>query len=249
MNTAVAMRSRPSAASAGSAAAEDFNRLLQACDAARRLAPSAIARIALAHHADEGDRARRIEAALPEVERLGAALAAMREGDQGKGVPRDSSRAVIQEMEAGERAAIDEAAARFKRLAEHARAGEIPAGDVMDSLLDHAMDKFLPAADSYAQIARRLREAASEGEESQARRSMKVIETAIAEIDHISRSVNLISLNASVEAARAGEAGKGFAVIAAEIQELSAKAQAAVKNVRARLSGAGENGKPAGARH
>jgi methyl-accepting chemotaxis protein len=50
--------------------------------------------------------------------------------------------------------------------------------------------------------------------------------------------VNLISLNASVEAARAGEAGKGFAVIAAEVQALSAKAQAAVKNVRSRLPGA-----------
>ena len=235
MSTAVAARPRP----APSAAAEDFRRLLQVCDAARRLATSAIARTALAHHAQENDRARRLDAAAPEVERLNAAIAAMRDGDPGQGVSREAARAVSGELDAPARAAIDEAAARFKRLAEHARAGAIPDAQDLDGLLDHAMDAFLPAADAYAAATRRLREAASEGEESAARRSMKVIETAIAEIDHISRSVNLISLNASVEAARAGEAGKGFAVIAAEIQELSAKAQAAVKNVRARLAGAG----------
>lgn len=40
-------------------------------------------------------------------------------------------------------------------------------------------------------------------------------------IADISRSVRLISLNASVEAARAGDAGRGFAVIAAEIKSLA----------------------------
>ena len=239
MSTAVAARPRPAPA-ASAAAADDYRRLLQACDSARRLAPSVIARVALAHHAEDFDRDRRLEEAAPEVERLNAALAAMREGDPGQGVSREAARAATAEMDQEARAALEEAATQFRRLAEHVGALEAPQDPgTLDALLDHTMDAFLPAADIYAQATRRLREAASEGEESAARRSMKVIETAIAEIDHISRSVNLISLNASVEAARAGEAGKGFAVIAAEIQELSAKAQAAVKNVRARLAGAG----------
>ena len=61
----------------------------------------------------------------------------------------------------------------------------------------------------------------------------KLITTAISQIDHISTSINLISVNASVEAARAGEFGKGFAVIAAEIQSLSSQSKQAVDDIRA----------------
>lgn len=227
-------RSRPAA----SLTVDDFRRLIQACDEARRLAPSAIARTALAHHAPPQDRDARLAAALPELERLCSVVDALREGDAALGVPRDAARQALAEMEMSARSVIGEAASRFGDLAGHARRGSMPEAGVLDALLDHAMDNFMPAADAYAAVAQQLCAAAGEGEETAARRSMKVIETAISEIDHISRSVNLISLNASVEAARAGEAGRGFAVIAAEIQELSAKAQAAVKNVRARLSGA-----------
>lgn len=60
----------------------------------------------------------------------------------------------------------------------------------------------------------------------------KVMEAAVSEIDNISTSINLISLNASVEAARAGQYGKGFAVIASEIQELSQRSKQAVDRVR-----------------
>ncbi len=62
-----------------------------------------------------------------------------------------------------------------------------------------------------------------------------LMESAFAEIDYISTSINLISINASVEAARAGEAGKGFAVIASEIQQLSWRSKQAVEKVRADL--------------
>ncbi|MEO0386093.1 MAG: methyl-accepting chemotaxis protein [Pseudomonadota bacterium] len=63
-----------------------------------------------------------------------------------------------------------------------------------------------------------------------------LIKSAMQEIDNISMSINLISLNASVEAARAGEAGRGFAVIAAEIQSLSSDSKKAVDSIRQRLT-------------
>jgi methyl-accepting chemotaxis protein len=192
----------------------------------------------LAHHAPAADRTARLAAAFPELERLCAAVDAMREGDAERGIPRDAARQALEGIGAADRSVISDAAPKFADLAAHARKGAMSEAGALDAVLDHAMERFLPIADTYAGVARQLRNAAAEGEESAARRSMKVIETAITEIDHISRSVKQVSLNASVEAARAGEAGRGFAVIAAEIQELSAKAQAAVKNVRARLAGA-----------
>jgi len=65
--------------------------------------------------------------------------------------------------------------------------------------------------------------------------SKSLMESAFSEIDYISTSINLISINASVEAARAGEAGKGFAVIASEIQQLSWRSKQAVEKVRNNL--------------
>jgi len=59
-----------------------------------------------------------------------------------------------------------------------------------------------------------------------------LITSAIAQIDHISTSINMISVNASVEAARAGEFGKSFAVIAAEIQSLSSQSKQAIQKIR-----------------
>jgi len=230
----ISARARPASAFT----IDDSRHLILACDASRRLAPSRYARTALAHDAPAQDRVARLDAALPQIARLCATIGAMREGDSDPSVPHEAARQACEVLGPGAHGVIAEAAACVADLAMHARKGPRHGARALDSLSDHAMDSFLPAADGYSTVARNLRDTAAEGEESVARRSMKVIETAIAEIDRISRSVNLISLNASVEAARAGEAGKGFAVIAAEVQTLLAKVQAAVKNVRSRLPGA-----------
>lgn len=65
---------------------------------------------------------------------------------------------------------------------------------------------------------------------SEARRSQKVVQTAIERINEISQSVRLISLNAAVEASHAVAAGRGFSVIAEEIRSLSEQIESATQD-------------------
>lgn len=56
-------------------------------------------------------------------------------------------------------------------------------------------------------------------------------------ITGIAHKTQLLALNATIEAARAGDAGRGFSVVASEVKQLAASAQASVEDINALVAG------------
>ena len=83
---------------------------------------------------------------------------------------------------------------------------------------------------------------ASTNQAAESSEQLDRLNTAVAGVDEIVRSINdvaeqtnLLALNATIEAARAGEAGKGFAVVASEVKTLAAQTQKLTEEIGKRL--------------
>lgn len=66
-------------------------------------------------------------------------------------------------------------------------------------------------------------------------KKVEAVSNNLAQINEISDSTNILSLNAAIEAARAGESGKGFAVIANEVKKLSEMTKNISNEIRVEL--------------
>lgn len=107
------------------------------------------------------------------------------------------------------------------RVADVGRFAKIILADV-----DEKVTAFLAALDEYV----------AEVEAGSREKEREIIKSAVGEIQTISMSINLISINASIEAARAGAAGRGFGVIANEIQTLSMRSQESLQKIMVNVS-------------
>lgn len=135
-----------------------------------------------------------------------AALDWIRSRSQSNGALCDQGRALLKRLDALEQA-IDDAPDQVIQLTLQVTA---PLTAFMQLLEE---DVIAPLrAESAAARERRAQESQTAAESAR---------MAMVEISQISRSVRLISLNASVEAARVGDQGRGFAVIAGEIKALA----------------------------
>lgn len=63
----------------------------------------------------------------------------------------------------------------------------------------------------------------------------------VAEMQGISRQINLLAVNATIEAARAGNAGKGFAVVAQEVKKLADESASFTEEIEHLISGIDAN--------
>jgi len=109
-------------------------------------------------------------------------------------------------------------------------------GDTIQSRATSMMERVEESNKIYDELINKLNESASSNLELAAKvnnlyEKAYKIQNIADTVNDISRSTNLLSLNASIEAAKASESGAGFAVVAKEIRKLAVRSSAQAKEI------------------
>jgi methyl-accepting chemotaxis protein len=134
-------------------------------------------------------------------------------------------RVLLERLQGSSRAISDEATGCLQEVEKISRSCRESAG----MSRQHSNEAAAVAAQIQAMTARL--HGLTETTQSLARSRSDIARLAV-EIDGISATTRLLSLNAAVEAARAGAAGRGFSVIASSVRKLSEDTQHAALQIR-----------------
>jgi len=129
----------------------------------------------------------------------------------------------LEETALGARA-VSDAAGRTRELTDQLRSRSATSFDAVQRALERLNDVERSAAENVAAM-----RAAAE--------SSSVIVSLLEVIEDISRSTNMLAINAAIQAAHAGDAGRGFAVVADEIKRLAESTRGSVRSIGETLAG------------
>jgi methyl-accepting chemotaxis protein len=159
------------------------------------------------------------------LERLGAVLAAVKEGDLRARARLESGPLAPLGQELDE--ALDKLCETFVKIAASA-AGLGDSVEAIERFTQLVAERVGRQGTGLAEVSRRLQGLGARSEEVG-----QIVEL----LEDVAAETNILALNAAIEASRAGAQGKGFGMIADEVRKLAERSAVATKDIGAFIQG------------